>query len=85
MEKTIRYLLSFVGTDGSVLMSVWIFKGKPAADQEENAMLQVDFNIEDDERALSGTWKRYYAFTATGYSNKDMHGQIMAKIGKIWK
>ena len=82
--RTIGSLLSFVAANGSVLMSVWIFKGSQEENDDGDAMLQVNFNIEHEPRYLRGTWKRYYAFTPSGFSNKELHANVMERFGKTW-
>ena len=82
--RTIGSLVSFVAADGSVLMSVWIFKATAAKDDENDDMMDAKFIIDEPPKNLRGTWKRYYTYTKSGYSNKVLHAQIMEKFASIW-
>ena len=83
--KTIGSLVSFVAADGSVIMSLWIFKA--AESKEDEGLLVSPFHIPCDERSSRGkqSWKRFFAFTKTGYTNKELHKQTILQFGKIWK
>ena len=78
-------MVSFAVTDGSVLMLVWIFCGTSAGDEENDDLLVAKFAIDCEKRKLRGSWKRSYAFTTSGYSNKVLHVNVIWEFGKIWK
>ena len=54
------------------------------SDKSNDRLLDAKFHIKLESRSLRGSWKRYYAFTASGYSNWELHGQIMDWFGKVW-
>jgi hypothetical protein len=76
-------------------MSVWIFKAaeedvEKSGDSlhQQSAFLNAQFNIPEvfGHPALRRSdWPRFYAFSATGYSNKVLHAAVMEKFGKIWR
>ena len=82
--RTIGLLVLFVSANGSVLVLVWIFKASTASNESKHSLLDVKFHIKLESRSLRRSWKRYYAFTASGYSNRELHGQIMDWFGKVW-
>ena len=82
--RTVGLLVSFVSASGSILMSVWIFKASSVSEENDDCLLDAKFHVESQSRNLRGSWKRFYAFTASGYSNRELHGKIMAEFGKIW-
>ncbi|OSX73966.1 hypothetical protein BU14_0317s0025 [Porphyra umbilicalis] len=59
-HQTVASLLTFVAADGSVLLSVYILKGR-FGDGDEAA---VNFRMEDAPRVTRGTWPRFYIFKA---------------------
>ena len=76
--------MSFVAANGLVLMSVWIFKATKTKEENNDNLLEAQFHIEPQTRLLRGNWKRFYTFTGSGYSNKQVHAQIMEEFSKIW-
>ena len=86
--RTIGSLVSFVGANGLVYMSVWIFKAKISSDESEEddeGLAQADFTLLVKDNILRSNWPRFYVFSKSGYSNKKIHSNIMAKFGEIWK
>jgi len=85
--KSIGSMISFVCADGSVAMSVWIFKAKGMSDDIEDNELNAQFTVPDvpaQARPRRGDWPRFYAYTETGYSNTVLHAAIMGKFCDIW-
>ncbi len=86
--KTIGSLLSFIGATGHVLLSVWIFaakKEKGNDNNQQNTLVNVDFTLPDvPSYPKRGQWPRYYAWTDTGYSNKELHESIMECFCNEW-
>ena len=72
-----------MSADGLVLMSVWIFEAAAAKDDENNDMMDAKFIIDEPPKNLWGTWKQYYTYTKSGYSNKLLHAQIMEKFASV--
>jgi len=61
-HQTVASLLTFVAADGSVLLSVYILKGR-FGDGDEAA---VNFRMEDAPRVTRGTWPRFYVWNDSG-------------------
>ena len=78
--RTIGSLVSFVAANGLVLMSVWIFKATKTKEENNDNLLEAQFHIEPQTRLLCGNWKQFYTFTGSGYSNKQVHAQIMEEF-----
>ena len=63
-------MLTFIAADGTVFFSLWIFKtGKTTS--------PIPFQIRQPEKTRSDGWPRYYAFSESGYINREIWGTIM--------
>jgi len=83
--RTIGSLVVFALANGVVLMTVWIFKASRDSDEKDHDFLTAKFNIEEEGHLLRSKWPRFFAFTESGYSNKKLHAQIMAKFCELWE
>ena len=81
--RTLGSLLTFVSAEGKVLMSVWIIKGKKGCGNDKN-LLEADFHIPATSYELRSDVLRFYAVTATGYSNTDLQKSAISKFCEIW-
>ena len=78
--KSIRSLVSFIAADGKVIMSVWIFRAKMTEKGNERGLMETNFHIQANNQNCHGSWKRFYTFTKTGYSNKEIHKAIIEQF-----
>ena len=81
-SETLCSFLPFVGVDGTVIMSVYILKGKPN-DSEDEILARVVLPNEREGKRVS--WPRFYAFTETGYINEEVFEKVMHKFIELWK
>lgn len=84
--KTIGSPVTFICADGSVFMSVWIFKRKPPKGAGTDGGLKANIRVPmGGKYNLRDSWPRYYCWTDTGYSNTELHHAIIGKFGRLWK
>ena len=57
--KTIGSLVTFICADGSVFMSVWIFKGKPPKGAGTDGGLKANIRVPMGKYNLRDSWPRY--------------------------
>ena len=81
-SETLCSFLPFVGMDGTVIMSVYILKGKPN-DSEDEILARVV--LPNEREGKRGSWPRFYAFTETGYINEEVFEKVMHKFIELWK
>jgi len=74
-NRTVASLLTFVAANRSVLLSVYILKGRFRDDGEAT----VDLNLEHAPRVTRGIWPRYYVWNDTRYVEADTFKPVLTK------
>ena len=89
--KVAGTLVSFIGAEGILFMSVYIFKGKAkksknlTKNEGENILMEVDFSIpKQPAHNTRSSYPQYFAWTESGYSNTAIHHEIMLKFADLW-
>jgi len=77
-HQTVASLLTFVAADGSVLLSVYILKGR-FGDGDEAA---VNCRMEDAPRVTRGTWPRFYVWNDSGYLDAEIFKAVLIKVAE---
>ena len=73
-------LLTFVAADGSVLLSVYILKGRFGAGDKA----AVNFTMERAPSITRGTWPRYYCWNDTGFLDARIFKEVLAKVAEVF-
>ena len=79
-NQTVASLLTFVAADGSVLLSVYILKGR----FRDNGEATMDFTMEHAPRVTRGTWPRYYVWNDTGYLDAGTFKAVLTKCAEVF-
>ena len=74
-------LLTFVAASGLVLMLVWILKCLGKDDKE---ILAAEFAITKNDHILCNQWPCLCAVAKSGYTNTNIHAEIMKKFSSLW-
>ncbi len=84
--------MGFISANSNILLSVYIFKGKPtnleesAENSTQKQLLEVNFALpEPTKHATRSTYPQFFAWTLLGYSNNELHYEIMMKFAEIWE
>lgn len=79
-EKSMS-LLSFLCADGSIFLSLYIFSLDFATAAEKETAFQIR---EASSTRSQGGWPRCYAFTQTGYLNRDVLASVILHFADLW-
>jgi len=79
-HQDVASLLTFVAADGSVLLSVYILKGRFGAGDEA----AVNFTMERAPSITRGTWPRYYSWIDTGFLDAGIFKEVLAKVAEVF-
>src|SRR3989338_4588250 len=79
-EKSMS-LLSFLSASGSIFLSLYVFSAD-FANKEETA---TPFKIRIAAPTRSGGWPRCFAFTQTGFLNKDVLAAVILHFCDLWQ
>ena len=77
-HQRVASLLTFVAADGSVLLSLYILKGRFG----DASGATVNFTLENAPRVTRGTWPRYYEWNDSGYLDANVFKSILAKVSE---
>lgn len=79
-RNTVASLLPFVCADGSVLMSVYVLKGRFG----EGGAATVNFTMERAAGTTRGAWPRFFCWNQTGYLDADVFKAVLVKVADVW-
>ena len=80
--KCLGSYVPFVAANGLVILSVFIFPSKKG---KETGLVDLEMTVPEENIITRSSWRRYYAFTETGYLDRTTFRIIMREFCLIWK